>query len=183
MHDEKFSQLILKTPIFENMNLQIRTATEHDIPAILEITNHEILNSTVLYEYEARSLETQQAWFKDKQANGWPIIVAEQDGKVIGFGTYGPFRARIAYQFSIEHSVYVHKDYRGKAIGNALLRDLIRQAKAGGFHTMIAGIDSSNMGSVEFHRKFGFEVVGTFTEVGFKFDSWLNVVFMQLMLE
>ena len=165
------------SPIFN-----IRVATELDIPAILEITNYEILNSTVLYEYEARSLDTQLQWFNDKMANGWPVLVAELNGAVVGFGTFGKFRERIAYRFSVEHSVYVHKDHRGKAIGNALMVELIRLAKAQGYHTMIAGIDSTNMGSVEFHRKFGFEVIGTFKEVGFKFDKWLNVVFMQLIL-
>ncbi|MCF8463609.1 MAG: GNAT family N-acetyltransferase [Flavobacteriales bacterium] len=164
------------------MNFLIRTATENDVPRIMEITNHEILNSTVLYEYEARSIEMQQTWFVEKQTNNWPVIVAEKDGVVVGFGTYGPFRARIAYQYSIEHSVYVHKNHRGKAIGNKLMVELIRLATVGGYHTMIAGIDSANMGSVEFHRKFGFEVVGTFKEVGFKFDKWLNVIFMQRFL-
>ena len=153
-----------------------------DIAAILDITNHEILNSTVLYEYEARSLEAQLAWFHDKQKQNWPVLVAELNGTVVGFGTYGKFRERIAYRFSVEHSVYVHKDHRGKAIGNALMVELIRLAKAEGYHTMIAGIDSTNMSSVEFHRKFGFEVVGTFKEVGYKFDRWLNVIFMQLIL-
>lgn len=163
-------------------NLSLRKAEAADIAAILEITNYEILNSTVLYEYEARSLDTQLQWFNDKMANGWPVLVAELNGAVVGFGTFGKFRERIAYRFSVEHSVYVHKDHRGKAIGNALMVELIRLAKAQGYHTMIAGIDSSNMGSVEFHRKFGFEVIGTFKEVGFKFDKWLNVVFMQLIL-
>jgi len=162
--------------------VQVRIAAESDLPAILEITNHEILNSTVLYEYEARSLSTQLAWFNEKREHGWPIIVAELGSKVVGFGTYGSFRTRPAYSKSVEHSVYVHTDHRGKAIGNALMVELIRLAKASDLHTMIAGIDSSNMSSVEFHRKFGFEVVGTFKEVGFKFDKWLDVVFMQLML-
>lgn len=163
-------------------NLSLRKAEAADIAAILEITNYEILNSTVLYEYEARSLDTQLQWFNDKMANGWPVLVAELNGAVVGFGTFGKFRERIAYRFSVEHSVYVHKDHRGKAIGNALMVELIRLAKTQGYHTMIAGIDSSNMGSVEFHRKFGFEAIGTFKEVGFKFDKWLNVVFMQLIL-
>ncbi len=160
----------------------IRLAVSADVPAILEIVNHEILNTTVLYEYEPRTLAQQLEWFEAKQKSDWPVIVAEQEGKVLGYGTYGPFRARAAYSKSIEHSVYVHKDYRGKAIGYALMVELIKLAKANGYHTMIAGIDSSNMGSVEFHRKFGFEVVGTFKEVGNKFDRWLDVIFMQLML-
>ncbi|MCF8257868.1 MAG: GNAT family N-acetyltransferase [Flavobacteriales bacterium] len=164
------------------MNTRIRQAREADVAAILDITNHEILHSTVLYEYEPRSLETQMEWFHDKLAQGWPVLVAEVDETVVGFGTYGTFRQRIAYRFSVEHSVYVHKGHRGKSIGNALMVELICQARANGFHTMIAGIDSSNMGSVAFHRKFGFEVVGTFKEVGFKFDRWLDVLFMQLIL-
>lgn len=162
--------------------ITIRTAIADDVPVILEITNNEILNSTVLYEYDPRSLETQLEWFKAKQADNWPVIVAELEDKVVGFGTYGSFRARVAYSQSIEHSVYVHKDHRGKSIGYDLMIELIRLAKNNGYHTMIAGIDSSNMGSVEFHRKFGFEVVGTFKEVGYKFDRWLDVLFMQLLL-
>lgn len=164
------------------MSASLRPARITDLYSILEITNYEILNSTVLYEYETRTIEQQTDWFNEKLTHNWPIIVAESEGLVIGFGTFGSFRARPAYSKSIEHSVYVHKDYRGKAVGNALMVELIRLAKENGFHTMIAGIDSSNMGSVEFHRKFGFEMVGTFKEVGFKFDKWLNVVFMQLML-
>lgn len=164
------------------MNIRVRPALEADIPAILDITNHEILHSTVLYEYAPRSMETQLQWFRDKMAQGWPVVVAELDGSLVGFGTFGKFRERVAYRFSVEHSVYVHKDHRGKAIGNALMVELIGRAKDGGFHTMIGVIDSSNMGSVEFHRQFGFEVVGTFKEVGFKFDRWLDAVFMQLIL-
>jgi L-amino acid N-acyltransferase YncA len=173
----------IPTLSLKNDLVQIRVATENDIPAILGITNYEILNSTVLYEYEPRSLEAQLVWFQEKTDTNWPVIVAELDEHVIGFGTYGPFRERPAFSKSIEHSVYVHKDFRGKAVGNALMLELIRTAKANGFHTMIAGIDSSNMSSVEFHRKFGFEVVGTFNEVGFKFDKWLDVIFMQLLLK
>lgn len=164
------------------MKVLIRQATESDIPAILEIVNHEILNSTVLYEHEPRTLEQQREWFQEKRRSNWPIIVAISEDKVIGFGTYGPFRTRAAYSKSIEHSVYVHEYHRGKTTGNTLLRELIKLAKTNGFHTMIAGIDSSNMGSVEFHRKFGFEEVGTFKEVGFKFNKWLDVIFMQLIL-
>jgi L-amino acid N-acyltransferase len=164
------------------MNIRIRSAEDDDIPAILDITNHEILQSTVLYEYEPRNLDTQMQWFSDKLAHGWPVVVAEMDGHVVGFGTFGKFRERVAYRFSVEHSVYVHKDHRGKAIGNALMAELIGRARSGGFHTMIGVVDASNKGSVEFHRKFGFEVVGTFKEVGFKFDRWLDAVFMQLIL-
>lgn len=159
-----------------------REAALLDVPGILEIVNHEILHSTVLYEYEPRTLEQQTDWLESKQKDGWPIFVAEHNEQIVGFGTYGPFRARAAYQKSVEHSAYVHKDFRGKTIGYQLMLNLIESAKQRGFHTMIAGIDSSNKGSVEFHRKFGFEIVGTFKEVGYKFDRWLDVTFMQLLL-
>jgi phosphinothricin acetyltransferase len=112
----------------------------------------------------------------------WPIPMAEFEGLFVGFETYGPFRARAACSRSIEYSVYIHHDHHGKSIGNQLMVKLIRTAKTDNFHTMIAGIDSSNMESVEFNGKFGFGEVGTFREVGFKFDRWLNVVFMQPIL-
>lgn len=161
----------------------IRPASIEDVVGILEIVNYEIEHSTVLYEYEPRTLAQETEWFNEKQKADWPVLVAELDGKIAGFGTYGPFRSRAAYQKSIEHSVYANKDFRGKTIGYKLMLELIRIARSNQFHTMIAGIDSSNQGSIEFHRKFGFEIVGTFKEIGFKFDKWLNVTFMQLHLE
>ena len=111
-----------------SVNVQIRPATEGDLVTILEITNHEIINSTVLYEYEPKTLEQQTAWFNEKLKHNWPIIMAEVNGVAVGFGTFGLFRARPAYSKSIEHSVYVHKDHRGKAIGNVLMVELIKIA-------------------------------------------------------
>lgn len=160
----------------------VRQATEADVPAILELVNYEILNTTVLYEYEPRTLEEQLHWFHQKVQDGWPIIVAEHEHAVVGFGTFGKFRERVAYRYSVEHSVYVAHEHHGKGIGRALLTELIALATDGGYHTMIAGIDSSNAGSVEFHRKLGFTELGTFREVGYKFDRWLHVIFMQRIL-
>jgi len=162
--------------------ISIRKATEADVPSILELVNYEILNTTVLYEYEPRSLEEQLQWFHQKMQDGWPIIVAEHENAVVGFGTFGKFRERVAYRFSVEHSVYVAHQHHGKGIGRALLTELVVSATNGGYHTMIAGIDSSNAGSVEFHRKLGFTEIGTFSEVGYKFDRWLDVTFMQRKL-
>ena len=112
-----------------------------------------------------------------------PVIVAEIDNEVVGFGTFGIFRPWPAYQFSVEHSIYVHKNARSKGIGKSLLTELIVLAKNGGYHTMIAGVDGSNKGSFEFHKKFGFEEIGTFKEVGFKFAKWLDLRFLQLFLK
>ncbi|MFT4661059.1 MAG: L-amino acid N-acyltransferase YncA [Patiriisocius sp.] len=163
--------------------LIIRKARKEDVAKILEIVNYEIVNSTVVYDYKERTYDAQLNWFEQKSQEGMPILVAEKEGDVIGFGTYGFFRPRAAYQFSVEHSIYVHKNVRGLGIGKELMTELIDLAKEGGFHTMIAGVDASNDRSVEFHEKFGFKEVGTFKEVGFKFDKWLDVNFLQLILK
>ena len=161
----------------------IRDAETKDVSRILEIVNYEILHSTVIYEYKERILEQQLEWFEQKQADGLPVIVAEVSGRVVGFGTYGTFRTRPAYQFSVEHSVYVSHESRTNGVGKQLLTKLIELAKENGFHVMVAGVDSSNQQSFAFHKKFGFKEVGTFKEVGFKFDKWLDIRFLQLILD
>ena len=165
------------------MNIKIRQAEEKDVSAILKIVNHEILNSTVVYHYNVRTLDQQLNWFKEKMKNKLPVFVAEKNSKVIGFGTYGIFRPWEAYKFSIEHSIYVDKNSRGLGVGKRLMKELINLATNEGYHTMIAGVDASNKKSVEFHENFGFKEVGTFKEVGFKFNKWLDLVFMQLYLD
>lgn len=165
------------------MEIKIRRAENKDINEILEIVNYEILNSVVLYDYKARTYDQQFRWFEQKTADGMPVIVAENNNKVVGFGTYGIFRPWEAYQFSVEHSIYVNKNSRGTGIGRLILSELIEMAKEGGYHTMIAGVDGSNERSFEFHKKFGFKEIGTFKEVGFKFDKWLDLRFLQLFLK
>ena len=165
------------------MKTEIRQAEIKDVDAILEIVNYEILNSTVLYEYEKRTYDQQLMWFEQKKADGMPVIVAESNNAVVGFGTCGIFRPKAAYQFSVEHSVYVNKNSRKHGIGKQLLAKLIVLAREGGYHTMIAGIDGSNEASFEFHKRFGFKEIGTFKEVGFKFDQWLDLRFLQLLLK
>ncbi len=165
------------------MEVVIRDAETKDVSRILEIVNYEILHSTVIYEYKERILEQQLEWFEQKQADGLPVIVAEVSGRVVGFGTYGTFRTRPAYQFSVEHSVYVSHESRTNGVGKQLLTKLIELAKENGFHVMVAGVDSSNQQSFAFHKKFGFKEVGTFKEVGFKFDKWLDIRFLQLILD
>ena len=165
------------------MEINIRPYKTEDTQAILDIINHNILHSTALYDYKIRSLEQQQKILEEKLDKNFPVIVAELDGKVIGFGMYSEFRFREAYKFTVEHSVYVNKDYNGKGIGKQLLQELISLARLQKLHTMIAVIDAENQGSVEFHEKFGFKTVGIIKESGFKFDHWLDSVFMQLILE
>lgn len=165
------------------MNIVIREAEERDVLRILEIINHEILNSTVVYDYNERTYEYQLKWLRQKKKDGMPVIVAESTKGVIGYGTFGIFRPFDGYQFSVEHSIYVDKEFRTHGVGKQLLQELIAIAKQNGLHTMIAGVDASNESSIEFHKKFGFKEVGTFKEVGFKFDKWLDLLFMQLLLK
>jgi len=165
------------------MEIRIRAYQTEDIQAILDIINYNILHSTALYDYNIRNYEQQQAILEDKTNKGFPIIVAELFGKLVGFGMYSEFRFREAYKFTVEHSVYVSEKHIGKGIGKVLLSELIQLAKAQGLHTMIGVIDSENQGSIEFHEQFGFKTVGIIKESGYKFDRWLDSVFMQLLLE
>lgn len=165
------------------MKIAIRPYQTEDTQAILDIINYNILHSTALYDYNIRTYEQQKAILDDKLAKNFPVIVAEANGQVVGFGMYSEFRFREAYKFTVEHSVYVANDYHGKGIGNLLLAELIALAKAQKLHTMIAVIDAENQGSVSFHEKFGFKTVGIIKESGYKFNRWLHSVFMQLILE
>lgn len=165
------------------MKIAIRPYQTQDTQAILDIINYNILHSTALYDYNIRTYEQQKAILDDKLAKKFPVIVAEANGQVVGFGMYSEFRFREAYKFTVEHSVYVANDYHGKGIGNLLLAELITLAKAQKLHTMIAVIDAENQGSVSFHEKFGFKTVGIIKESGYKFNRWLHSVFMQLILD
>ena len=165
------------------MEINIRAYKTEDTQAILDIINHNILHSTALYDYAIRSYEQQKNILEEKVNKNFPVIIAEIDGNVIGFGMYSEFRFREAYKFTVEHSVYVNKDFNGKGIGKLLLLELIDLARQQKLHTMIAVIDAENQGSIEFHEKFGFKTVGIIKESGYKFDRWLDSVFMQLILE
>ena len=161
----------------------IRQAKEKDLKAILEIVNYNILNTTSIYDYDPRTLTQQKAIFEEKNANNFPLIVIEIDNEIAGFGTYGTFRFKEGYKFTVEHSVYVSIKHQGKGLGKLLLAELIELAKKQKLHTMIAVIDAENQNSVEFHKQFGFETVGVIKESAFKFDKWLDAVFMQLLLK
>ena len=165
------------------MEINIRPAVFTDLDTILEIINHQILHSTSIYDYEPRDFETHKLWFEDKMTHNLPVIVAETENGTIGYATYGTFRHKIGYRFTVEHSVYVAEEFLGKGVGKLLLAELIQLAKKQKYHTMIGVIDSENKGSIGFHKKYGFETVGVIKESGYKFDRWLHSVFMQLILE
>jgi L-amino acid N-acyltransferase len=152
--------------------------------AILEIFNEAILTSTALYDYKPRAPQSMVGWFDAKRAGGFPVIGVESaDGALLGFGSYGPFRAWPAYKYSVEHSVYVQKDHRGNGLGRLIMRELIAVARQNEKHVMIGGIDSTNLGSIALHEQLGFRHVGTMPQVGFKFGRWLDLSFYQLQLE
>jgi L-amino acid N-acyltransferase len=163
--------------------IQVRTAVETDLPAILEIYNDAVINTTAVYDYEPHTLEMRKQWFRIKEAQGYPVFVAEDNGKVVGFSSIGPWRAWAAYKYSVENSIYVAPDQRGKGIGKKLLEPLIEAAKALDLHAIIAGIDATNEVSIKLHRSFGFTEAGQFKQVGYKFGRWLDLTFMQLLLK
>jgi phosphinothricin acetyltransferase len=162
----------------------IRLATESDLRAIEDIYNYYIPHSTCTYQEEVAPFATRVEWFKHHGPRH-PITVAELDGPggtIVGWGSLSDFRDRSAYRFTCEDSVYVHHEHHGRGIGSALLADLIERARALQYHTIIAGADSEQTTSIALHRKFGFEPVAHLKQVGYKFERWLDVVFLQLML-
>lgn len=165
------------------MAIIIREYQKSDAAAILDIINYNILNATALYDYTIRSLEQQESILESKIQSGFPVIVAENNGDVVGFGMYSEFRFREAYKFTVEHSVYVNQTNQGLGIGKLLLTELIQLAKKQGLHTMIGVIDAENQNSIYFHHQFGFKTVGIIKESGFKFGRWLDSVFVQLILD
>ncbi|KAA0244379.1 MAG: N-acetyltransferase [Candidatus Brocadia sp. AMX2] len=152
--------------------------------SVLEILNEAIANSTALYDYKARSIESMENWFSVKAKNKFPVIgCVDDDRTLLGFASYGTFRAWPAYKYTVEHSVYIHKDHRGKGIGLFLMRRLIEIAREQQYHSLIGGIDAKNVASVVLHEKLGFRLVGTLPQVGFKFGRWLDLAFYQLLLD
>ena len=161
----------------------LRDALEIDLPAILEIYNDIILTTTAIYSEEPHTLQMRLDWFNERKQAGFPVIVAEQNGVLVGFATYGKFRVWPCYRFTVEHSVYIHKDSRGQGISKILLQEIISLAKGAGMHALIAGVDSENEISLQLHLKFGFTQVARFKEVGFKFGRWLDLIFLELILD
>ena len=156
---------------------------ERHAAAIVDILNDAIVHTTAVYDYRPRSLETMEPWFRAKASGGYPVLGAVSgSGELLGFATYGPFRARPAYKYSVEHSVYVHRDHRGQGIGTGLMRRLIATAREQQYHVMVGGIDVANSGSIALHERLGFVHAGTIRQAGFKFGRWLDLAFYQLTL-
>lgn len=152
--------------------------------AILDILNEAIVTSTALYDYQPRPLASMDTWFAAKAQGNFPVIgIEDAEGTLIAFGSLGSFRAFPAYKYTVEHSVYVHKDHRGQGLGLQVMQALIAAARERGVHALIGGIDASNAGSIALHQRLGFQHVGTLPQVGFKFGQWLDLAFYQLLLD
>jgi L-amino acid N-acyltransferase len=160
----------------------VRAAERADLEQILAIYNEVIRNSTAVYSEVEYTAARGEHWFAAKAQHGLPFIVALEAAEVVGFATFGEFRPWPCYVHSVEHSVHVRADRRGRGIGRVLLQELIARARAMHKHVMIAGVDADNAVSIKLHERLGFTVAGQFHEVGFKFGRWLDLVFLQLML-
>lgn len=161
--------------------MKLRMGTVADAEALRTIYNREVLETTHTFDLEPRSLEQQQAWIAEREG-ALGVVVAELDGRVVGFASLSPYRPRAAYRTTVENSVYVDESARGAGVGRALLDNLIEMATHRGFHTIVAHIAGGHEASIGLHHACGFQVVGTEREVGRKFGRWLDVVVMQRML-
>jgi L-amino acid N-acyltransferase YncA len=159
----------------------IRPAAESDLRAINDIYNHYVLHSTCTYQEEPEALESRRQWFSH-HGEKHPVIVAEADGEILGWGSLSAYHARSAYRHTVENSVYVHHRRHRQGIGSLLLQELIVRARQQGHRVIIAGIDGEQTASVALHAKFQFQKVGHLKHVGFKFGRWLDVIYMQLSL-
>ncbi|MBB5274330.1 phosphinothricin acetyltransferase [Rhizobium rosettiformans] len=164
-------------------SLILRDATEADLPAILAIYNHAVAETTAIWNEILVDLDNRKAWYDLRQARGFPILVAEVDGRIAGYASYGDWRPFDGFRQSVEHSVYVEKDHYGRGLGKALMSALIERARAGNIHVMVAAIEAGNTGSIALHKSLGFRLVGTHHEVGKKFGRWLDLTMMELKLD
>lgn len=167
-----------------NSTQRVHCTHERHAPAILAIFNEAIVNSTALYDYQPRPLESMKAWFDTKQQGNFPVIgLEDSQGQLLAFGSYGTFRAWPAYKYTAEHSVYVHRDHRGRGLGLEVMRALIESARQRDLHALVGGIDATNTASIALHQRLGFRHVGTLPQVGFKLGRWLDLALYQLLLE
>lgn len=164
--------------------MTIRDASEEDLPFILDIYNDAIANTTAVWNTTMVDLNNRRDWLEQRQGHGYPVLVTcDARGKPIGYASFGDWRAWEGYRFTVEHSIYVHKDHRGKGVANPLLMELIERARQQGKHMMIGGIEGTNSASIGLHIRHGFKEMARMREVGAKFGHWLDLVFMQLCLD
>ncbi|WP_248732280.1 GNAT family N-acetyltransferase [Pseudomonas sp. MWU13-2517] len=160
----------------------IRDATEQDLPAIRDIYNDAVRNTTAIWNEQPVDLANRLAWFTARQAQGYPVLVSIENDEVTGYASFGDWRPFEGFRYSVEHSVYVRSDQRGKGVGPRLMEALIERARTCGKHVMVAAIESGNQASIRLHERQGFITTGQMPQVGIKFGRWLDLTFMQLAL-
>jgi phosphinothricin acetyltransferase len=160
----------------------VRDAGEADLPAILDIYNAAVLNETSIWNDDVSDLTDRRAWWQARTSRGFPVYVADLDGVITGYGTFGEFRPHQGYRFTVEHSIYVATSVQRRGIGSVLLTRLIAEARRMNMHAMVGGIAADNLASLALHQRFGFVETARMPQVGFKFGRWLDLVIMQKLL-
>jgi L-amino acid N-acyltransferase len=163
--------------------LEIRDAVEADLEEITAIYNEVLTNSTAIYSDRPATREERIAWWKARREQGYPVLVAVDGGAIRGFATFGDFRSWPGYRYTVEGTIHIHSAARGRGVGSGLLETLLERAKILGKHTMIAGVDSENTASLRFLERSGFERVGQLREVGYKFERFLDLIFLQYWIK
>ena len=163
-------------------SLTIRDAAQADLHGIMDIYNDAVANTTAIWNETLVDIDNRRAWFEARKERGFPVLVAEFDETVAGYASYGDWRAFEGFRQTVEHSVYVHRDFRGHGLGRKLMEELVARAASNGVHVMVACIEAGNTASVALHGRLGFRLVGTFSEVGIKFGRWLDLTCMELKL-
>lgn len=161
----------------------VRAAAKADLPGILDIYNDAVLNTTATADYEVQSMTARAEWLATRQRLGLAVLVAEEEGQVVGWSSLSPYQPRYGYRFTAEDSVYIAADWRGRGVGKLLLSALVDESRGAGLHSLIAKIDCQNTASIRLHTGCGFEQVGLLKQVVYKFDRWLDVAYLQLMLD
>jgi len=166
------------------MEYIIKSCGDQQLPEILDIFNDAIIHSTALYDYKQRTMANMETWYENKLKGNFPVIgVFDSSNNLQGFGSYGTFRAWPAYKYTVEHSIYIRQDMRGKGLGKILLQEIINAAEKQDYHALVGGIDATNDISIKLHESMGFVYAGTIKQAGFKFDRWLDLAFYQLILK
>ena len=164
--------------------MTIHDATQADLPGILAIYNDAVLNTTAIWNETEVDLANRRAWLAERHAAGFPVLVATNDAdEVLGYASYGTWRSIEGFRHTVEHSVYVRNDQRGLGLGPALMQALIERARAANLHVMVAAIERENAAAIRLHERLGFVTTGQMPQVGHKFGRWLDLTFMQLILE
>lgn len=164
-------------------DVHIRDAGDGDLEAITAIHNHAVLHTTAIWNEEAVDVGDRAAWFAERRRRGFPVIVAVDGDDLIGYATFGDFRPHSGFRLTVEHSVYVRDDQRGRGVGKALMIELIDRARRLGIHVMVAAVESGNRGSIVMHKRLDFLQVGRMPQVGAKFGRWLDLTLLQLVLD